>query len=184
MVSLEIRKRRKAIISVQDYKSFARYLRVLESIYNALVQDTVITKRAIYYGDVELFGSQKVVDQIIEEMATNYRVPRNSLNVAAASKGLVTGPMSIYLKDGAVLRCHCNPTNPAEGELSIGLPVLIPYEGRIESIQCDARLVLVVEKEVGQSPSPEIEPVANCAFRRFFDGYCQAILKIFLATAY
>lgn len=44
--------------------SKARYLRVLESIYNALVQDTVITKRAIYYGDVELFGSQKVVDQV------------------------------------------------------------------------------------------------------------------------
>ncbi|KAG2186091.1 hypothetical protein INT43_002529 [Umbelopsis isabellina] len=143
------RKRRKAITSVQDYKSFARYLRVLESVYDALVQDTVITKRAIYYGDVELFGSQKVVDQIIEEVAANYRVPRHSLNIAAASKGLITGPMSIYLKDGTVLHCHCNPIKPVEGEPSTGLPVLIPSEGRIKSIQCDARLVLVVEKEVG-----------------------------------
>jgi meiotic recombination protein SPO11 len=42
----------------------ARYLRVLEIVYNALVQDVTITKRHIYYQDVELFGSQQAVDEV------------------------------------------------------------------------------------------------------------------------
>lgn len=42
----------------------ARYLRVLEIVHNAIVQDVTITKRHIYYQDVELFGSQQAVDEV------------------------------------------------------------------------------------------------------------------------
>ncbi|KAH8549575.1 hypothetical protein BGW37DRAFT_501705 [Umbelopsis sp. PMI_123] len=52
------------LTSVDQLKTFARYLLVLELVYNALVQDVVITKRYIYYQDVALFGSQQVVDEV------------------------------------------------------------------------------------------------------------------------
>lgn len=42
----------------------ARYLSVLEIVYNAIIQDATITKRHIYYQDVELFGSQRAVDEV------------------------------------------------------------------------------------------------------------------------
>ncbi|KAI8575270.1 hypothetical protein K450DRAFT_163169, partial [Umbelopsis ramanniana AG] len=61
-------------------------LRILEIIYNALIQDVIITKRHIYYQDVELFGSQQAVDEVIENICYKYSVPRHNLNIVRNHK--------------------------------------------------------------------------------------------------
>lgn len=74
-----------------------------------MVRNVVITKRSIYYQDVELFGSQRAVDQvgwsfywkswilqliiyswkIIEDIAYQYSVPRHNLNIVGAADNFV-----------------------------------------------------------------------------------------------
>ena len=50
--------------------------------------------RDIYYRDPALFGSQDYVDRYVDQIAFTFGVPRNSLNVIAAAKGLVAGAFS------------------------------------------------------------------------------------------
>ena len=47
--------------------------------------------RDIYYNDTNLFESQSVVDAIIAKISKSWNVPRSSLNVVEAAKGLVAG---------------------------------------------------------------------------------------------
>jgi meiotic recombination protein SPO11 len=42
----------------------ARYLSVLQMIYEAIGYKIIVTKRDIYYRDVSIFGSQQVVDNV------------------------------------------------------------------------------------------------------------------------
>lgn len=45
-------------------QSIARYLSVLQMIYEAIAYKIVVTKRDIYYREVSIFGSQQVVDSV------------------------------------------------------------------------------------------------------------------------
>ena len=59
--------------------------------------------RDIYYRDVELFGSQSTVNYIIQKLCKALQVSRDSINVTAAAKGLVSGHVVIELLDGTVM---------------------------------------------------------------------------------
>lgn len=54
----------------------ALVLAVMSYIYAALSENEIITKRDIYYRDVDLFRSQVVVDEIIAQIATHVGVQR------------------------------------------------------------------------------------------------------------
>lgn len=75
-------------------------------IYEALAYKVVVTKRDMYYRNVQLFGKQSVVDtvslfpftcdaricitklpifQIVDDISCHYNVPRSSLNVVSSS---------------------------------------------------------------------------------------------------
>ncbi|KAL8711446.1 MAG: hypothetical protein Q9220_004104 [cf. Caloplaca sp. 1 TL-2023] len=79
-------------------------LRVLELIHEALVNNMVISKRNIYYQDVSLFKSQKVVDRYVDILSYTFGIPRASLNVVsstATAKGLVAGSFKIIYHDSS-----------------------------------------------------------------------------------
>ncbi|KAI7884683.1 DNA topoisomerase IV, alpha subunit [Lichtheimia hyalospora FSU 10163] len=132
--------------SAASAKTFARYLRVLEIIHEALVTSVVITKRDIYYRDIALFGTQSVVDKIIDDLSCFYNVPRSNLNVTAASKGLVFGPARIALKNGKVIDCSIRGERNQElGSDDQG--ALIPPSNQVAHMEWDADFLLIVEKE-------------------------------------
>ncbi|KAJ8653398.1 hypothetical protein O0I10_010944 [Lichtheimia ornata] len=135
--------------SAASAKTFARYLRVLEIIHEALVTSVVVSKRDIYYRDIALFGTQSVVDKIVDDLSCFYNVPRSNLNVTAASKGLVFGPAKITLKNGKVIDCS---TRGGDGEMNQDLDtddqgVLIPPANHVAHMEWEADFLLIIEKE-------------------------------------
>lgn len=90
-------------------------------IYEALLTDHPLTKRDIYYRDVELFKRQKVVDDVyglhprhqrisdnseaVDDLAATFGVERSALLVRASSKGIFCGSvLSIRLVNGTVIQ--------------------------------------------------------------------------------
>ncbi|KAJ3300450.1 endodeoxyribonuclease [Borealophlyctis nickersoniae] len=108
-----------------DSPRFDVYVRILEICRDLLEDGIVATKRDIYYRDVALFRSQQIVDQVVEDLACTFAVPRHCLHVVAASKGLVHGDLRIIMKDGSVTDCSTGG----------------------DQLETDARFVLVIEKE-------------------------------------
>lgn len=51
--------------SCRTTQALARYLSVLQMIYEAIAYRIMLTKRDMYYRNVELFGKQSVVDIVI-----------------------------------------------------------------------------------------------------------------------
>ncbi|EPY53436.1 endonuclease Rec12 [Schizosaccharomyces cryophilus OY26] len=110
----------------------AQILQVLDCIHEAIDTESVVTKRDIFYHDVQLFKRQAVVDELIEDIACTIGCPRSALNVEASGKGLVYGPLTINLQEGV--------------KLETSKPTLISYHP-ISSIDSTAKWVLVIEKE-------------------------------------
>ncbi|KAJ3045360.1 endodeoxyribonuclease [Rhizophlyctis rosea] len=116
---------------------FDMYVSVLEVCQELLSQGIIATKRDIYYRDVTKFKSQKMVDEIVEDLACTFAVPRHCLSVVAASKGLVSGALKIHMKDGSFIDCD------QAGDQGL----LIPPSEQIADLMTNAKFVLVVEKE-------------------------------------
>ncbi|PLB33391.1 putative meiosis-specific topoisomerase Spo11 [Aspergillus candidus] len=70
---------------------FTITLRLLTVIADAIDAGLVVSKRDIYYSDPVCFGSQRVVDVLVDDIAYTIGVNRASLNVEASAKGLVAG---------------------------------------------------------------------------------------------
>ncbi|KAH7042688.1 Spo11/DNA topoisomerase VI subunit A [Macrophomina phaseolina] len=115
---------------------FTVLIRILEIVHEALITDRVISKREIYYRHPALFTTQVIVDRYIDDIAYTFGTYRSLLNVCAAAKGLVSGPVSIQKGDNTVFQKlddhagHLIPNNDGEG-----------------IIQTTAKWILVVEKE-------------------------------------
>lgn len=123
---------------------FSIYLRLLQIIKSCLDNGRITTKRDIYYDAVDLFKSQSVVDSCISRIANDLlEVPRDSLNVVAAQKGLIysacDSAVIIKYKDGY----RAPVTIPTH------TTALIPYTTNISDIQLASQVasILVVEKE-------------------------------------
>ncbi|TPX71547.1 hypothetical protein SpCBS45565_g01020 [Spizellomyces sp. 'palustris'] len=86
-------------------RRFNIYVRILEYCKDLLQKNVTATKREIYYRDVALFKSQRVVDQAIEDLACTFAVQRHCLNMVASSKGLVHGDLRLHMVDGSVVDC-------------------------------------------------------------------------------
>ncbi|KAF8629161.1 hypothetical protein AX17_005746 [Amanita inopinata Kibby_2008] len=101
-------------------RSLAQLFRVLDINHDAIIGDMPVTKREIFYRDVALFRSQRVVD------------------MRASSKGLVCGEgLAIKLRSGGDIIVH-----DSEGTL-----IPAPEDVESYSITGNIRWVLVVEKE-------------------------------------
>lgn len=119
-------------------KHIAQLLRIMSYAHRALEQGVPLTKRDIYYRDVILFRSQKIVDRFIDDLAATLQRDRTDLNIRATSKGLICGScLVIHLLEGG----ERSRLNDHEG-------TLIPAEdvGQFE-VENRVAWVLVVEKE-------------------------------------
>uniref|UniRef100_A0AAY4CXD6 DNA topoisomerase (ATP-hydrolyzing) n=1 Tax=Denticeps clupeoides TaxID=299321 RepID=A0AAY4CXD6_9TELE len=122
---------------VSSVNRFALILKVLSTIYKLVLSDSYATKRDIYYNDPQLFGSQKTVDSIVDDISCMLKVPRRSLHVLATSKGLISGDLCYLEEDGTRVDCSSS---------SLAVPVSSNV-GNITNIVSSAKFVLIVEKD-------------------------------------
>ncbi|EJT76172.1 meiosis-specific topoisomerase Spo11 [Gaeumannomyces tritici R3-111a-1] len=110
-------------------------IRILEIAHEALLTGKLVTKRNIFYQDKQLFRDQRTVDALVDNIALTLGVGRHALNIAAAGKGLVAGPISLTLDDdGSILPCDD--------------ATLIPTPDRLRHVEWSrAQWILVIEKE-------------------------------------
>ncbi|KAF9462276.1 Spo11/DNA topoisomerase VI subunit A [Collybia nuda] len=114
-------------------KPLAQLFRVLDLAHEAVINGVPVTKRDIYYKDVPLFKKQRVVDDLVDDVAATFGLGRSDLNIRATSKGLVCGSgLTICLQSGEVLHGS-----------------LIPVGEDIETFRLDEDVtwVLIVEKD-------------------------------------
>ncbi|GKU04803.1 meiotic recombination protein spo11 [Fusarium langsethiae] len=105
----------------QEATKFARILLILQLSHDALVSGTVITKRHIFYQHQDLFEKQREVDELVDDIAFTLGIGRGDLNIVAASKGVIAGPLTIGLHDGSTL-------NPCLGDLGVTIPTILVVE--------------------------------------------------------
>ncbi|OOF94377.1 hypothetical protein ASPCADRAFT_398009 [Aspergillus carbonarius ITEM 5010] len=82
---------------------FTVAFRVLTGIAEAVQAGLVVSKRDIYYSDPPCFGSQKVVDALVDDFAHTMKVDRAALCVEAAAKGLVVGYYRLTMRNHEVV---------------------------------------------------------------------------------
>ncbi|XP_074141165.1 meiotic recombination protein SPO11 [Sminthopsis crassicaudata] len=123
--------------SAQSAQRFALILKILSMIYKLVQSDTYATKRDIYYTDIQLFGNQSVVDNIINDISCMLKVPRRNLHILSTSKGLIAGNLSYIEEDGTKVNCTC-------GSTVVAVPSNI--QG-IRNLATDAKFLLIVEKD-------------------------------------
>ncbi|PGH09411.1 hypothetical protein AJ80_07686 [Polytolypa hystricis UAMH7299] len=123
--------------SMQEAWRFAVTMRILGHISDAIHGNFTTSKRDIYYTDPACFGSQKVVDAFVDDIAFTIGVDRTALHVVAAAKGLMAGSYKIMLK---------NNSSVDVGSAVDGM--LIPRIETIEQVYLSGvRWILVIEKE-------------------------------------
>jgi meiotic recombination protein SPO11 len=124
--------------TLSEARHFAVVLKLLDIILHLLLSNRTLTKRDIFYQHIELFKSQSVVDRVVDDLACTFGVGRAGLNIVAASKGLVAGPVQLFLRDLRVMDCTMG-----EGG------TLIPPKRDIARMEIGngVEWVLIIEKE-------------------------------------
>jgi len=61
--------------------------------------------RELYYQNVGLVGSQRLLDSAVRDICCLLKVPAWNLGVTTTSKGLIAGPVSLVLEGGDVIDC-------------------------------------------------------------------------------
>ncbi|RSL62674.1 hypothetical protein CEP54_005601 [Fusarium duplospermum] len=126
----------------QEAVKFARILLILQLSHDALVSGTILTKRHIFYQHQDLFERQTQVDDLVDDIAFTLGIGRADLNIVAASKGALAGPLTIHLTDGSSL-------DPCSGDLGVAIPA-------IQSVSAvhlhQVKWFLVVEKDAKGYP--------------------------------
>ncbi|KAG8131691.1 hypothetical protein E2320_009599 [Naja naja] len=82
----------------------------------------------IFYTDTVLFGNQRVVDNIINDISCMLKIPRRTLHILSTSKGCIAGNLSYIEEDGTKT------------------PVPPNVEG-IRNLITDAKFILIIEKD-------------------------------------
>ncbi|KAG9069710.1 endodeoxyribonuclease [Linnemannia hyalina] len=128
--------------SVYGSSRTSRILRATELIHESVSKDTISSKRDMYYRDVMAFGSQIVVDGIVEDLACTFEVPRSSLNVVAGTRSVVFGSVRMLVK--ALGRQKAVAVDDSGGEDS----------GASEQL-------LWLQEEIANSPFSKIQTFSN-----------------------
>nr|XP_057908206.1 meiotic recombination protein SPO11 isoform X2 [Doryrhamphus excisus] len=117
--------------------TFSQILNILSVIYTLVQSNSYATKRDIFYNDPQLFGSQRTVDRIVDDVCCMFKVPRRALRVLATSKGLISGDLCYTEEDGTRIDCHSKSAAVAVSSNIAG----------IRNVVSSAKFVLIVEKD-------------------------------------
>uniref|UniRef100_G3TEX4 Meiotic recombination protein SPO11 n=1 Tax=Loxodonta africana TaxID=9785 RepID=G3TEX4_LOXAF len=145
--------------SPKSVQNFALILKILSMVYKLVQSNTYATKRDIYYTDIQLFGNQTVVDNIINDISCMLKVPRRSLHILSTSKGLIAGNLSYIEEDGTRVNCTgCSTVSTTDA-----------LTGCIKYLITDAKFLLIVEKDA--------------TFQRLLDdNFCSKISPCIMVT--
>uniref|UniRef100_A0A8C7XBJ0 DNA topoisomerase (ATP-hydrolyzing) n=1 Tax=Oryzias sinensis TaxID=183150 RepID=A0A8C7XBJ0_9TELE len=116
---------------------FAQILKILSVIYRLVQSNSYATKRDVYYNNTQLFGSQRSVDTIVDDISCMLKVSRRALHVMATSKGLIAGDLCYLEEDGTRIDCRSS---------SASISVSSNVAG-IRNIVSSAKFVMIVEKD-------------------------------------
>lgn len=119
--------------SVRSVKQLVGLMRYLNDV---LRRNIHVTKRDLFYQDVNLFRDQRVSDNLIEDVAAMLRVTRSSLHVIASAKGKVIGRLTF--REGR------DRINAMEG---LGGRAITAMVDQVDDLESDAEFVLVIEKD-------------------------------------
>ncbi|XP_056404935.1 meiotic recombination protein SPO11 isoform X1 [Hyla sarda] len=116
---------------------FALTMKILSVIYKLVQTNTYATKRDIFYENVQLYGSQATVDNIVTDISCMLKVPRRSLHILSTSKGCVAGNLLYIEEDGTKVDCSGSTSG-----------ALVPsnVEG-VTNLRTVARFILIIEKD-------------------------------------
>jgi DNA topoisomerase VI subunit A len=128
---------RKALLTLTSVSDATRLMKVLEIIYELLGKRKHMTKREVFYGDVNLFKDQRFSDGSIEDVSTLLKTTRNSTGIVAKARGSAVG--RIRLRDG-------NEIIDLDAQGS-GAWSITPMIDRVEVLESDAEFILVLEKD-------------------------------------
>ncbi|MHA1341132.1 MAG: hypothetical protein ACTSRZ_14155 [Promethearchaeota archaeon] len=127
----------KKLLTLTSVQESTRIMKVLEIIHDLLQKGKHMTKREVYYGDVNLFKDQKFSDSAIEDVSALLRTTRNSTGIVAKARGSAVG--RLRLRDG-------NEIIDLEAQGS-GAWSITPMIDRIDVLESDAEFILVLEKD-------------------------------------
>jgi len=118
-------------------RSYACVANVMNVIHLLLQENKHMRKRDLYYFDVQLFGHQRRSDKALDYISRMMKVPRNHLNVMAAERGTVLGPLVYFQQSGTCVDClqHAG-----------GKPIPACTDD-IKKMTTNARFILLVEKD-------------------------------------
>ncbi|KAB8234655.1 putative meiosis-specific topoisomerase Spo11 [Aspergillus alliaceus] len=123
--------------NAHEARKFTIIFRILAIITDAVNTGLVVSRRDIYYNDPTCFGTQRIVDTVIDDLAYTIGVDRAALNVEAAAKGLVAGSYRTLTKPGEPMVAHLSTKDS-----------LVPSSQEIGEIDVfEASWVLIIEKE-------------------------------------
>ncbi|ERS95181.1 hypothetical protein HMPREF1624_08392 [Sporothrix schenckii ATCC 58251] len=118
-------------------KLFTQVLSILQLSHQALLSGTIVTKRNIFYQYRDLFRDQRVVDSLVDDIAYTLNLGRDSLNIVAASVGLLCGQLSFITHHNA----YFSASSQENG-------IAIPPKREIRELDLSScQWILVIEKE-------------------------------------
>lgn len=117
---------------------FAAFIKLLEIVHGCVSEERLMTKRDIYYQNVNVFRKQSTVDRLVDDLAATLKVKRSSLNVVAAGKGLVYGHLVVHMGNDETIDCRNNIA---------GTVIPLSLSIRRLDLADTVRVILVVEKE-------------------------------------
>lgn len=128
---------KKTLLTQTSALDATRLMKVLQIVYELLKKKKHMTKREVFYGDVNLFKDQKFSDSSIENVSTLLKTTRNSTGIVAKARGSAVGRLK--LRDGSeIIQLD------AQGS---GAWQITPMIDRVDVIESDAEFILVVEKD-------------------------------------
>ncbi|KAH8253361.1 hypothetical protein KR032_005067 [Drosophila birchii] len=117
--------------------SFCLLVYMLATTHRLQVHGGSYTVRGLYYGNPQLFRSQSKMATARMDVCRMLGTSPLQLGVLAASKGLMAGNVRLLMVNGDVLDCS-----------SYGGAMILPTDPeKVESIETQAELVVIVEKE-------------------------------------
>ena len=111
--------------------------RVLDIVYHVLKKGIHVTKRDMFYSDVNLFKEQRDSDNMLDDVAVMLGCTRSSLNVVASEKGVVIGNLK-FEEAGDEIDCT---------KMGVGAKGIPPHIDKVKNITSDADFILLVEKD-------------------------------------
>ncbi|KAK3599869.1 hypothetical protein CHS0354_022440 [Potamilus streckersoni] len=92
--------------SFQSVRKFGLLMKVLSVMYKLVQTDKYCTKRDIFYQDTSFYGTQSILDGIVDNISCMLEIPRWHLHVLATLKGCIAGNLTFQDAEDNLVDCQ------------------------------------------------------------------------------